>query len=511
MKRVGILTERSEATMTHNGQEINWSVALLEKTSYKGEFDIFEQINGFWSNQPAAVQDKIFNVYQRIRDAFDTIWDSSDKLTRALYPLVAELYQYHDLAAVRHWVDFRSNLHLPEGLKESFKESYETPGTRERTYLKEDYRGLVVLTIALRAMVPIWGQFITHTWKESGTTLKEYYAFRLLAHASVMKSEPMERLRVYVEHSLPADKSKAAAILGGISSEDFPVWVLGLVVVRRLTVGDVRGIDTTSSLVTLIYKYIGQRVKSHDNSFIGLVKDKGAEGTTQEGENNLSNLERYKVKQEIPAGDIAILEHYLSDLPRLVERVCPDLPEQLLRQSLESIRPLEQEDIRKPQEVLAQWVMRKAIPPRGLLHLNKKLVLDAMAVTQAVLWHRGHYELAALGTAIAQINAKGELQQGGVDSRARIPKETVEELQELYPYARRPSGKAAKVARQPSPAQIAIDNMATMFSECDWRLTLPADWVVKVTNNRNNRRYYTPHDIKIKLANLVKAIGQRTF
>jgi hypothetical protein len=50
-----------------------------------------------------------------------------------------------------------------------------------------------------------------------------------------------------------------------------------------------------------------------------------------------------------------------------------------------------------------------------------------------------------------------------------------------------------------------------MFSECDWRLTLPADWVVKVTNNRNNRRYYTPHDIKIKLANLVKAIGQRTF
>jgi hypothetical protein len=507
---MGLLTEKSEAVMKHNGREIHWSVALLEKTSFKGEFDIFEQINGYWGNLPTATQDKIFDVYQRIRDAFDKIWDSSE-LTRTLYPLVTELYSYHDLAEVRHWVNFHSTLNIPEGLKDTFKESYDTPGTRERTYLKEDYRWLVVLTVALRAMVPVWGEFIARTWKENGTTFKEYYAFRLLSYANIAKSEPMERLRVYVEHSLPADKSKAAAILGGISSEDFPIWILGLVVVRRLSVGDVRGIDPNSSLVTLIYKYIGQKVKGHDSSFIGMVKDKGAEGSPQEGENNLSKLEGYKVKQEIPAGDIATMEFYMRDVTALALRICPDLDLDLLQKSLLTVRQLEKEQIRDPQMVLTQWVMKKVLPPRGLLHLSKTLVLDAMAITQACLWHRGHYELAALGSAVAQTNNKGELQLGGVDSRARIPKEMVEELQALYPYARKASGKAGKTGKQPSPGQIAVENMATLFSQCDWKLTLPSEWVAKVTNNRNNRRYSVPHDVKIKLATLAKSIGNRTF
>ncbi|MNU19679.1 hypothetical protein D3C71_79120 [compost metagenome] len=512
MKAMELLTDRSKAAMTHNGQEITWSVALLEKTSYKGEFDIFEQINGFWKHQPAAVQDKIFDVYQRIRNVYDATWDTSSELTRALYPLVAELFTYHELPAVRHWVDFHSTIATPETLKDTFKESYEQPGTRERTYLKEDYRNLVVLTVALRAMVPVWGEFISLTYRENGTTLKEYYAFRLLAHANVMKSEAMERLRVYVEHSLPADKSKAAAILGGISSEDFPTWVLGLVVVRRLTVGDVRGMDPQTTLITLIYKYIHSRVKSHDNSFIGLVKEKSVEGgSSQEGENNLSKLEGYKVKQDIPAGDIVALEYFMQDVHGLAARVCPDMDPALLQQSLTSIQALEKEQIREPQMLLTQWIMSKAVPPRGLRLVSKKQCLDAMAITQAALWHRGHLELAALVSAIAQTNDHGELQQGGVDSRARIPKETIEELHELFPYPRRPSGKSAKVGRQNSPGQVAVENMAELFSECDWRLTLPADWVAKVTNSRNNRRYYVPHDIKVKLANLVKSLGQRSF
>jgi len=328
----------------------------------------------------------------------------------------------------------------------------------------------------------------------------------------VMKSEAMERLRVYVDHSLPADKSKSAAILGGISSEDFPTWVLGLVVVRRLTVGDVRGMDPQTTLITLIYKYIHSRVKSHDNSFIGLVKEKSVEGNSaQDGENNLSKLEGYKVKQDIPAGDVVALERFMQDVQGLAMRVCPDMEPSLLQQSLQTVQLLENEQIREPQLLLTQWIMSKAISPRGLRLVSKKQCLDAMAITQAALWHRGHFELAALVSAVAQTNENGELQQGGVDSRARIPKETIEELHELYPYPRRPSGKILKAGRQPSPGQIAVENMAEMFSECDWRLTLPSEWIAKMTNGRTSRRYYVPHDIKIKLANLVKSLGQRSF
>lgn len=508
--------------MRHNGQELKWGVALFEKIeragSFTGEFDIFEQINAYWSYLPQSKQDKIFDVYVRIRAVFDGLMDvfgdevrNTRDLTKALYPLVKELYDLHDLADMRHWYSFHANLPLPSGagLKESFEETREQSGTRERTYLKEDYRWLVVLSVAIRAMVPVWGEFIFHTRKDTGTTFKEYYAFKLLSYANIFKSEPMERLRVYVEHTLPQDKSKESAILGAISSEDFPTWVLGLVVVRRLAVGDVRGVDPNSSLVTFIYKYIGQKVKSHDNNFIGMVKPKQVEGQAQEGENNLSKLEGYKVKQEIPAGDISMMSFDMSNHVKMATVVCPDLDLTLLHASLRSVRALETEQLQAVQITLTQWVMAEAIPPRGLLHLSKQLVIDAIAIAQACLWHRGHYELAGLISATTQVN-NGEISLGGGDSRARIPLEVKAQLSTLYPHPRRQTGKQ-KSAQPISPGEAAVNAMAVDLGQNDWRLTLPPEWVAKLTGSKSNRRFTVPHDIKIKLANLVIARGSGKF
>lgn len=509
IKRVELLGNKSEASMTHAGMTIQWSISVFEKTSFTGDFDIFEQINGYWSKLPMAIQDKIFNVYQRIRTAFDSIWDTS-KLTQALYGLVKELYTYHSLGDVRHWVDFHSNLTIPRSVSlDTYVESRDTPGSRERTYLKEDYRWLVVLSISMRAMLPVWGEFIHLTKKDTGTTFKEYYAYKLLAHSSISASEPMERLRVYVEHSLPQDKSKAAAILGGLSSEDFPIWVLGLVVIRRLSVGDVRGIDPNSSLITFIFKYIGQKVKSHDSSFIGLVKEKIAEGSSLEGDASLSKLEGYKVKQELALGDVAAISNWLTDVRGAALKVCPDLDLNLLQTSMASVRALENVQIMPPQITLIQWVVGSALPARAMDRLHKHQVLDAMAIAQACLWHRGHFELAALVSATAQSNQE-ELQLGGGDSRARIPKDMVETLFLLYPHSRRQSGKQ-KPVRQPSVASANIDSLSIALSKNDWRITLPGEVVLKLTGNKNARRYSVPHDIKVKLAILVIELATSKF
>lgn len=510
INKYGAIGTPSEVLLTHGDQVITWNIALFDKMSFSGEFDIFEQINGYWGHLPKTDQDKIFDIYKRIRIVFDEVWETNE-LTRQLHVLIKELYQFHELADVKHWKDFHSNLILPAGLRDAFMESHETPGTRERTYLKEDYHWLVTLSIALRAMIPIWGEFISRTKKDTGTTFKEYYAFQLLAYSNIYKSEPMERLRVYVEHSLPPDKSKSAAILGGISSEDFPLWVLGLVVVRRLSVGNVLGTDPSSSLVTFIYKYIGQKVKGHDNSFIGMVKDKPFEGHGQEGENNLSRLEGYKVKQEIPAGDIAIIGFYAQDIDALALLICPDIDLNLVRLSEISVQALSHEHIWPPQIALIQWVLKQkqAIPPRGLQHLSKTSILRCMAVTQALLWHRNHYELAALLSSVEQSNVD-EQQLGGTDSRARISKDQMEVLETLFPYSRRPTGKQ-KLTKRPNPAADSIDSMSVLFSEHDWKITLPSEWVAQVTSNRNNRRYAVPQNVKILLANLVIQIAQRTF
>lgn len=509
INRYGLQGAPSQVNLEHRGAVLEWNIALFDKASFNGEFDIFEQINGYWDHLGMETQDKIFDVYQRIKDTFDSVWENNE-LTRQLYKLIKELYEYHQLSDIKFWISFRSNIVVPAGLREEFKESHETPGTRERTYLKSDYEWLVALSVALRPMVPIWGEFINRTRRDAGTVFKEYYAFQLLAYSNLYNSEPMERLRVYVEHSLPAEKSKAAAIFGGISSEDFPMWVLGLVVVRRLSIGDVRGVDPGTTLVSFIYKYIGQKVKGHDNNFIGMVKDKQVEGQGQEGENNLSKLEGYKIKQEIPAGDIAIIEHHARQAFQLAQKIAPDIDASLVQESIESVfSQLQNHNIFTAQMTIVQWVVARVLPPRGMLHLRKTTVLQVMGAVQAVLWHKGHREIAALMTAIEQ-DSDDEMLLGGTDSRARIPKDMLEQLDKLFPFSRRPTGKQRQVKRV-NPAIETIEELNKGFGSNVWRLTLPAPWVEHVTGNKNNRRYSVPHDIKIKLANLAIQIAQRSL
>lgn len=496
------------AIMTHGEASIQWDASVIEKTSFTGKFDIFEQLNGYWETQPKAKQDKIFSTYVRIKETFGSIWDH-DLLTQRLYDLIAELLSYHELEDVAHYVSFYSNIRIPDTVKATFVDSDDNPGTRERTYLKEDYHWLAVMTLALRSMIPVWGEYISRTEEEAGTTYKEYYATRLLAKSGIIHTQAWEKLRVFVEHSLPADKSMVSAILGGISSEDFPFWILSLVVVRRLTVGDLRGVEPGASLVTFIYKYIGQRAKGHDANFIGAVKEKTLENHSQDGENNLSKLEGCKTKQEISAGDIAVQWFYASNTEMVAKRICPDIDMQVLQQSLTSVQALQGQQLWKPQVVVSQWVLRPALSPRGQELLEKMTVIDCIGVTQALLWHRGHKEIAGLVSAIAQ-SSKNAMSLTGTNQRHRIPKDLVEEINRLYPYSRRAGKQNRSGKAMNSEAVQAVELVEKMFSEHDWRLTLPPAWVHELTGT-NDQRYPVPADIKIKLAQLVLAIAKRTF
>lgn len=497
----------TKALLIHNGESIEWNLALFDKTKFSEGHDIsnlFDQINGYWSYLPMSEQSNIFELYKDVKNAFENIW-SFEELTNELYTLVARLMNAHDLNALHHWIVFYSDTMWPVDLKETYIDSYENPGTRERTYLKEEYKWLVTLAVALRVMVPIWGEFINKTRSDINTTYKEFYACRLLCKADINTSEPMERLRLYVERSIPNEKSKASAILGGISSEDFPTWILSLVLVRKLCIGDVRGTNPNSSLIAFVYKFISQKVKSLENSFIGLVKEKiTIEGQGADSENNLSKLEGYKAKEAIPAGDVAIVSHYLKDATFLAKHSCPDIDLNILNESLESVLNIKNLVITEPQATLIRWVLKKAVPTQSILYAHKHLCINTMAVTQAILWHKGYYDLAGLVTAVEH---NGDL-IGGSESRARVLQSQIEILDKLFPYTRKPLGKR-KVTSKKNSAIEAIDKVEELFSAYSWRLTAPASLVEKITGNKAMRSFPVPHGIKVTLANLIIDLQKR--
>lgn len=518
-KRVDIKGEATEVLLTHkNNPELTWNVSVLDKTSRDAAIDIFAEINAYWAKQTDAAQDGIYAAYAKIHAIFQS--DSgyvTQALNRELIAPLNELLSYHKLDAVRRWVTFHSQLQVPREVPDNFDQLDDGRAVRERTYVKDDFWSLLSLIVVLRSIVPIWGEYINRTWRDSGAVYKEHNAALLLLRSDLGRSDPLMRLRNFIEQSIPQDKDKAPAIFGGLSTDAFPEWMLGLVLLRRLTVMDIRGVTPESHVVKNVYRYVQQKTKGHDNNFVGTVRTKDFKPAGTDGDSNISGLEAYKNKHELSEGDIRMIVHSIARLDRiLIERVKDEKLVQLLQQSEQSVQVLITEPLIRAQIALAQWTLASYTPPRGADYLDKISLVRYVALAQALLWHRGHHELAALMTAI-QLDQADAQQAFGTDSRARIPTPRMEELNAMYPCGRQLSAKTRvirpghEVRLRNNHAVEAINRVAQDLSAHAWRLTLPPDWIATVTGNPTTRRYAVPHDIKIKLADLVASHQLRSI
>ncbi len=509
----------SDATMVHGEQSLAWNYSAFKKQQGKeieASANLFEEINSYWAYLDPTKQSQIFNVYVRIKNAFDNT-ENTKALTATLTPLMTELYSHHDIKDLDHWVGFYGKFNIPNQIKDDeFVENDESSNTRQKTYTKDDYRKLMVMALALRAVVPVWGELVAFTEKHKilGTDWKEYSAYQLLARTGLMYCEAMVKLRTYVNAYIPQDKAKRphSAIMAGIGSEDYPEWLLGVILFRRVCVGDIRNSNPDSHLVSSIHSYVITRLNPSQSSFIGHVREKNNRREEAGDENKISRLEGYKNRQDLPEGDVAVITEYAKDMYGLARKVSPTTPLELVDLSLSTIKPaLQSRHVQPAQLTLMQLVLARAIVPKGLEYLDKDTFLAAMAVTQAVLWHKGHFEIAGLVSAKADEFGADSV-EAGMSGHGRIPKELIEELDLLYPYRTRTSSKQQKDGGKTQNVAIYnIDQISKQLDTCGWTLTLPDEWVKVLNPYQPTRRYAAPRDIRGKLAALTIDIAKRSL
>lgn len=498
----GILA-KLELIVSHNEENLIFDISSFDKKRFE-KFDVFEHINDYWAKLLAHEQEYIFGLYKKINEVFVNNWENNN-ISLGLYPLVAELVDYHDFDRIRTWISIHPNVNTPHGV---FKEAYvineERTTTREQTYLLHEFYDIRVLSLILRSVVPVWGEFLARTKKESGTAHKEYFAYNLLCRSKLMYSDPMLKLGTYIENSLGQDKAKHTAIINGISSEEFPIWLTGLVLVRRLCTGDIRGLEPKAHLVALLHKYVSHKVNGPENNYASIVNPKPfmKEGDTDS--NNLSKLEQYKIKQELSAGDIVAMEFIFSDIETLARRLAPTMDMTLLHNALKTTAKLNEVFICMQQIVITQWVLKPVMPAKCLLYVSKGTVVKAIALAQAVLIHREHHFLAAVVSSI-EVSDKESFSVSSSESRARIPKEITDELNIYYPFYKRSASKQ-KMLKPTNQAIVSIDRVTDMIALNVWRPTIDP-----VYYKSTHRWIQIPHDIKVKVATLVLELAKRSW
>lgn len=505
----------SGVSVVHNDEVLSWDI----KAAYHRATDpdmsdgipelerydhIFNDINAYWDWLPDDRQDKIWNAYKAIHETLMSSFDATAFIPK-LQRLIAKLYDLMPHDEIKHWMLFYSEVRIPSTLKSTLSPN-DTP---ERTYLRDDYVDLVVLALAVRPMVPIWGEYITRTRNDHGTTYKESMAMRLMYYSWLSQCGPIERLRVYIESSVEHSNQQGqsfSAIMGGLGTTELPDWLLATTVVRRISIVPLTSPDDAPNIIQNIHQYITNTLRSLDRRFKGRISPKNPPANTGDSE-NVSLVEMYKVKQEVPDGDVVVLNVYTEQPFEMLRVVDETVPPALLETTLKHITALEQLSIQPHQTVLTQYVMSPCLPPRGIPMLQKQSVLRAMAVSQAVLWHWGFFDLAGLITAEPIVNSQ-DMMIGILESRGRIPRETMDQLVELYPHQLNPRGKSQSV-RQTNVASNAIDKFCELVVRNDWMLHAPPELIQLTSRIASTRKMIVPPDIRAQLGRLIVHIRSR--
>lgn len=486
-------------TMEHAGQTLVWNADSYDRLA-RGEIEgIFREINSYWLSRPIAEQNAIFETYQKIHEVFETIFDSK-RLHARLTDLTKELLDLHPLEEIRYWINVKSNLQIPA----SMKESYAVTDPQERTYLRSDYAGLMVLSLGLRPMVPVWGEYIRRIKEESGNEYKEYVAMGLLAKTQQIRSQPMQRLETYVEAWVGQDDITVASVLGGLGSSELPGWLLSQVLVRRLVLVDIGKSNDSNNLISNAYSAIRSSIDTLSRRFNGNVGDKRKDNEEMR-DDNTSYMELYKIKQTISDGDLVTLSVYAEQMDKILQKIDPSADLGRLQACYDALVAGNPE-ISTHHLTLVQWTIRRVLPPRSIPSLTKAALMRVLAVTQCLLWHWGFTDLALLSTAKPYVSNRDVA--GMFESRARIPKEAVARLVELYPHYQDIGSKQA-TDRQLNVACRAIDLLAKTITRTDWEVIAPEELLRSSKTPLRSRRMIVPADIKAQLADLVIFLAER--
>lgn len=362
-------------------------------------------INGYWASKSEEWQSDAFDCYYRILKVIDNTRDGAS-LSPALVPLVAELMDvYHDLDDV---ADYMQDVKLvyPPSVPEFF-DSAQGRHHRVLTYTKKEYFGLACLTVALRAMLPVWTGYRAALPKdmERSRVYIELEILRTLRNSRMSEHEYMQRLGEYVGgvYNTIDHSSEISSIVNGICTEEIPNYLFASAICNKLTTTMLNApADSNTSLVTAMYTKVKQDAQ-HLADKLGTKVLIRSDNRMGEDDDKIGYFESFSARQRV-ANDIIIGNQvYLYRQQKVRQDLDPDIPKALVATCLDSFIKMGKDvpilggDNRLPlHQTLVQWVLSPIVMPRAIPNINRKAMLRAMAVTQAALFTWGFKELALL-------------------------------------------------------------------------------------------------------------------
>lgn len=394
----------------HKGVVLQWNILnkIWNSTDVETNNASFDPINAYLKTLSPETQDSIFKVYCDIREVMTSSRskgvDEEEELIDATRPLAMKLFGLINQTHFHSWVWQQLRPTIPPNIKEKF-DPVTMPGSRERTYLLEDYRALIPLAIIVRMAVPFWMDFIYLTKGSISREHRDMLVYSIIQGTWPSKCAAMERLREFTAHTIGNDINHPAVILLGIGSDNFVQWALSGLVISKLPMLDVMGNNTKAPVAPALFQAIRTRVSTVTNGQAKITK-KFAE-TSSNDDNNQSFLEGFRTRLALTIGQELTGSHYLLlELDRvakrdmnpygMLRRVCPNIDFALVEDSIRSANELAAQYIIDEQVDIAAWLFNPYSQARATGNLHKEEMIALIGMAQAVFLTMGHLDFAIL-------------------------------------------------------------------------------------------------------------------
>lgn len=479
---------------SHQGKSIRWNVSTYNRIDMEGYTDNFREINRFLTTRTDVQQQQIFEVLGEIRELFDEIMPFN-VLQGELTELVAKLYAHISLDELEFYINYKATINYPTDLKESYGLS---DVNRSRTYLKHEYQGLVLIVLALRIMVPIWGEYMNTNDGRVGSQFKHYRALHIMYSTPLMHSPQMTRLREYVDTNIIGSKDRSNAVLAGISTEELPEYILADLLVRGISTKSLDATPQGSSIITQVYAHVKRSVRDVVRRFH--PTEEKFRGGDNEREDRSSQLEQYKKTQSVSIGDIEMHKFSLTQYEDLLLKIDPSMDLSKLAECQAVIKSRPKLVIENHNILLVQWVIAAAPAeePRCVPELNYLEMLGLIAATQAILWHWGFLDLALIVT--SAIDREQMAMTTG--SRTQASRSTMNILNEVYPYQQ--TNKSP--SNNKNLAHLAVDEYEKHLRNRYLKPKVPRGLKEYYESNASSHGWLCPNDILTQLTNMLAFI-----
>lgn len=487
------------------------AVVVDSESEFGQRVELFVEVNEFISRMPKADQDALYECYARLESVYSSYGGmgqsakhSSDSLDNMLADIIGDIFKIVKLQDIRDYIVGNKKIKLPAELSDEYITSDKiTPLYMERTYRKSEYLDLTAVAMALRFVIPVWGTYLPISGKENSPDMKEYNGYKLLDKSELYTCDALKRLETYVRANLVESEYELTIVFKFLSSDEVPIYLMALALIRKLSIAPLSAENDKDHLMKIVYNYVCGNNNRMPGAFGNNIKPK----TDNEGlsDDNGSVWCIYKMKEQISTGDLMIVQVYISDYLKAGVAIEPNLSPERIEQCVKRALALQDFDPTPAQITLCLWVMSTVIAGCVVEMFDRKTLLIAMGLSQAVLWEWGFPQLAILTTASIIPLEEGELLPP--IPRTKISQANREMLEIIYPY-KLPETKRSDPVNSNNPGIRGVEEVASELFRNEWEPRCPKPLAHSYQRADVSKRVEVSSDIRDQIAEcLIKLDG----